>query len=152
GAIAIIALAFATIDGENVGYGTWWIVGLFAVSAVAVAAFVPIGRPSAAPAPRRAVFPTPPLTAPAPRRSATSFGLFAVFFFTALYLQIVAGFSGWRIALQFVAMAAAIIVGGWIAGRWTGVHGPRRSLSIGSLIAGGAMFGVDALLSPNVGF
>src|SRR6185437_15889625 len=83
---------------------------------------------------------------------ATSFALFAVFFFTALYLQIVAGFSGWRIALQFVAMAVAIVVGGRIAGRWTGAYGPRRSLTIGSLIAGGAMFGVDALLSPDVGF
>ncbi len=43
---------------------------------------------------------------------ATSFGLFAVFFFTSLYLQVVSHFSGWKIALQFLAMAVAIAVGG----------------------------------------
>ena len=47
---------------------------------------------------------------------ATSFGLFAVFFFTSLYLQIVAHFSGWKIALQFVAMAVAMVVAGRVAG------------------------------------
>ena len=81
---------------------------------------------------------------------ATSFGLFAVFFFTALYLQIVSHFSGWKIALQFVAMAVAMVVAGRVAGVWTGTRGPRLPMCGGCLLAGGGMLGVNALLAPDV--
>jgi MFS family permease len=37
GACAITAATFAVIGGENRGYGTWWIDGLFVLSAVLVA-------------------------------------------------------------------------------------------------------------------
>jgi EmrB/QacA subfamily drug resistance transporter len=152
GAAAIIGVTFATIDGENVGYGTWWIVALYAVSALAVVMFVIAERRSPDPVLRLEFFRVPAFSAATVVGFATSFGLFAVFFFTALYLQIVAHFSGWRIALQFVAMALAMVVGGRLAGVWTGARGPRLSLTAGCAIAGGSMFGVDALLSPHVGF
>jgi MFS family permease len=81
---------------------------------------------------------------------ATSFGIFAVFFFTALYLQLVAGFSGWKIALEFLGMAAAIAVAALAAGRWTERRGPREPLSIGCLVAGAGLLWVDSLLGPHV--
>src|SRR6185503_20647866 len=83
---------------------------------------------------------------------ATSFGLFAVFFFTALYLQLVANFSGWRIALEFTAMAVAMVVAGLVAGRWTATKGARAPMSLGCLLAGGSMFAVNAALDPHPSF
>ena len=80
---------------------------------------------------------------------ATNFALFAVFFFTALYLQLVAGFSGWQIALQFISLAAAMAVAGPLAGRWTARSGPRSPMVLGCFVAGGGMFLVDALLTPS---
>ena len=49
---------------------------------------------------------------------ATYFGIFAIFFFTALYLQEVVGYSGFRTAAQFAPMTLAMIVGSLLAGRW----------------------------------
>jgi MFS family permease len=80
---------------------------------------------------------------------ATNFALFAVFFFTALYLQLVAGFSGWQIALQFVSLAATMAVAGPLAGRWTARAGPRDPMVAGCLVAGGGMFLVDHLLTRD---
>ena len=80
---------------------------------------------------------------------ATNFALFAVFFFTALYLELIANFSGWKIALQFVAMAAAMAVAGIAAGRITARFGPREPMVVGCFVAGGGMFAVDALLNPH---
>jgi len=130
GAVAITAVTFATIEGETVGYRTSWVIGLYAVAAIAVALFIMIERRVPDPVLRLEFFRIPAYSAANAVGFATSFGLFAVFFFTALYLQIVAGFSGWKIALQFLAMAVAMIVGGRVAGVWTGARGPPASASV----------------------
>jgi MFS family permease len=83
---------------------------------------------------------------------ATSFGLFGVFVFTALYLQVVVKYSGWEIARQFLAMSVAMIVAGAVAGRWTASRGPREPMTAGCVLAGGSIFAVDAVLDPNVSF
>ena len=152
GAVAVTGVTFAVIEGENVGYGTWWVPLLFAVAAAAAVAFVAIERRAPDPVLRLEFFRRPAFSGATVVAFATSFGLFAVFFFTALYLQVVAGFSGWRIALQFVAMSVAMVAAGVVAGRWTAARGPREPMTAGCLLAGGAMFGVDALLDPHVSF
>ncbi len=46
------------------------------------------------------------------------FAVFAIFFFTALYLEEVAGYSGYRIALAFLPMTILMILASLLAGRW----------------------------------
>ena len=92
------ALTFAVIEGENVGYGTWWVPLLFVVAALAAAAFVVIERRAPDPVLRLEFFRKRTFSGATAVAFATSFGLFGVFFFTALYLQVVANYSGWRIA------------------------------------------------------
>jgi EmrB/QacA subfamily drug resistance transporter len=149
GATAVAALTFAVIEGESAGYGAWWIELLFAAALLAGGAFVALER--------RARDPVLPLEFLRHRAFAgativafmTSFGLFAVFFFSALYLQVVAHFSGWKIALQFLPMAAAMVIAGWLAGRLTAARGPRGAMLVGCLCAGGGMFAVAGLLNPQ---
>jgi MFS family permease len=152
GAIAVTSLTFAVIEGENVGYRTWWVPLLFAVSGSAFAIFVYVERRAPDPVVRLEFFRIRAFSGATAVAFATSFGLFAVFFFTALYLQVIVKFSGWRIALQFLAMSAAMVVAGLIAGRWTSARGPRRPMAAGCALAGGSIFAVDALLDPNVAF
>ncbi len=149
GAIAVGALTFAVIEGESAGFGTWWIDLLFAIAAGSTAAFILIERRSPDPVLRLEFFRIPAFSSATAVAFATSFGLFAVFFFTALYLQVVAHFSGWKIAQQFLAMALAMVVAGWAAGAWTAARGPRAPMVAGCLFAGGGMFAVEALLRPH---
>ena len=152
GAGAVLAVTFAVIEGENGGYGRWWIVLLFAVAALAAAAFVAVERRVRDPVLHLAFFRNPTFSGATAVGFATSFGLFAVFFFSALYLQVVANFSGGRIALEFAAMTVAMVVAGRVAAVWIAARGPRNPMAAGCLLAGGAIFGVAALLEPNPSF
>jgi EmrB/QacA subfamily drug resistance transporter len=152
GATALIGATFAVIEGENAGYRTWWVVLLFVVAAGSAIAFIAIERRTRDPVLRLEFFRIPTFSGATAVGFATSFGLFAVFFFTALYLQIVANFSGWRIALEFTAMAIAMVAAGRVAGAWTAARGARGPMTAGCLLSGGSMFGVDALLDPHPSF
>ncbi|HZD79034.1 MAG TPA: MFS transporter, partial [Actinomycetota bacterium] len=123
GAVTISAIAIAVIEGENAGYLSWWIDLLFAVAALGVVAFIRIERRSPDPVLKLHFFQTSAFSGANVVAFATNFGVFAVFFFTALYLQLVADFSGYRIALQFVTMAAAMVAAAPLAGRWVAARG-----------------------------
>jgi EmrB/QacA subfamily drug resistance transporter len=152
GAVALTAVTFAVIEGENGGYGRWWVAALFVVAAVGAAAFVAIERKVRDPVLRLAFFRLPTFTGATTVGFATSFGLFAVFFFSALYLQVVANFSGWRIALEFLAMTVAMVVAGRVAAIWIAARGSRGPMASGCLLAAVAMFGVARLLNPHPSF
>jgi predicted MFS family arabinose efflux permease len=147
--VALTAASFGVIEGESVGFTHWWIVALFVVAVVGTLAFLEAERRSADPLLRLEYLRIPAFAVANLVAFATNFALFAVFFFTALYLELVASFSGWQIALQFVAMAAAMAVAGIAAGRVTARLGPREPMVVGCLVAGGGMFAVDALLNPH---
>jgi len=149
GAITVTALTFAVIKGESAGYETWWVVVLFAAAVAAGGAFVVIERHGADPVLPLEFIASRTFSSATLVAFVTSFGLFAVFFFTALYLQIVAHFTGWKIALQFVPMALAMVVAGWAAGRLTAARGPRLPMLLGCLGSGAGMFAVAALLDPR---
>ena len=149
GACAITAATFAVIGGENRGYGTWWIDGLFVVAVVLVVAFVQIERRSPDPVLRLEYFRNPTFTAANVVAFAVNLSVFSVFFFTALYLQLITDFSGYEIALVFTSLAVAMIVSGPLAGRWTARVGPRVPMVLGCLLAGGGLLLTDSQLTAT---
>jgi EmrB/QacA subfamily drug resistance transporter len=150
GGVAVTAATFAVIEGESAGYGRWWVDMLFVLAAAAAVLFAFVERRSPDPVLKLEFFRQATFTAANIAAFATSFGIFAVFFFTALYLQLVASFSGWKIALEFAGMAAAIALAALAAGRWTARRGPREPLTIGCLVAGAGLLWVDSLIGPHV--
>ncbi|HJQ75579.1 MAG TPA: MFS transporter, partial [Gaiellaceae bacterium] len=80
---------------------------------------------------------------------ATNLSVFSVFFFTALYLQLISNFSGYQIALVFTSLAVAMIVAGLLAGRWTARVGPRVPMVLGCLLAGIGLLLVDQQLTAT---
>jgi len=149
GAAAIVAATFATIEGENQGYGTWWIGALFGVALVLLVVFVLVERRVEDPALKLDFLRDPTFAAANVVAFATNLSIFSVFFFTALYLQLIAGFDGFHIALVFAALAAAMIVGGPLAGRWTARVGAREPMVIGCFLAGAGLLLVDWKLTLN---
>jgi EmrB/QacA subfamily drug resistance transporter len=147
GASAITAATFAVIGGENRGYRTWWIDGLFVLAAVLVVAFVLIERRSPDPVLKLELFRNPTFTAANVVAFATNLAVFSVFFFTALYLRLISNFSGYQIALVFTSLAVAMVVAGPIAGRWTARVGPKVPMVVGCVLAGVGLLLVDHQLT-----
>src|SRR6516225_4773566 len=134
GAGALAALIFGIINGESAGYAAPSVRALFAVSLAAGVAFVLWER--------RAPFPlldlnylrVPRFTTPNVVAYCTYFATFAIFFFTALYLGVIVGYSAYRIAGLFLPMTAMMIIAALLAGRWTTVVGARWLLVAGCLL------------------
>jgi len=76
------------------------------------------------------------------------FATFAVFFFTALYLEEVVGDSGYQIAAIFLPMTMLMIAASLVAGRWSAAVGPRWSILAGCLLFGAGLLLTTAALSP----
>jgi len=146
---AILAATFAVIEGENRGYGTWWIEVLFAAAAVLVVLFVLIEQRVPDPVLKLEFLRNPTFAAANVVAFATNLSVFSVFFFTALYLQLITDFSGLQIALVFTSLAVAMIVAGPIAGRWTARVGPRVPMVLGCLLAGLGLFLLDWKLTAT---
>jgi EmrB/QacA subfamily drug resistance transporter len=149
GACAITAATLAVIGGENRGYRTWWIDGLFVLAAVLVVAFVAIERRSPDPVVKLEFFRNPTFSAANVVAFATNLSVFSIFFFTALYLQLITNFTGNQIALVFTSLAVAMIVAGLAAGRWTARVGPKVPMVVGCALAGVGLLLVDRQLTAT---
>jgi EmrB/QacA subfamily drug resistance transporter len=137
GSGALAAVVFAVIGGENAGYHAGWVIALFVLSALLGAGFLLIESRAAGPMLDLKYLRRPGFVGPLLVTFAIYFGVFSIFFFTALYLQSVVGFSGYKIAVQFAPMAAAMVVGSLFTGRWVARAGPRDPMVVGCLLAAG---------------
>jgi EmrB/QacA subfamily drug resistance transporter len=151
GAGALASASFAIIQGETTGYKNLRIDILFAAALVLAVFFVLYERS----------VPHPILDVSFFKRSAfagsnvvafcTYFGTFSIFFFVALYLQDVGTSSGYGTALDFVPMAAAMILASLFAGRWVARSGPRLPMTVGCALAGIGIILTEIVLTPSSG-
>ncbi|MVU81962.1 MFS transporter [Nocardia sp. ET3-3] len=144
---------YAGIAGEESGYDAPAVITLFVIGGLALAAFVTVEARA-----RNPMFDFRYLKRPMVRSAlivafAVYFGIFSIFFFTALYLQEVVGYSGWRTAEVFAPMAVAIIVGALYAGFWVAQRGSRTPMITGCVLgAAGILLTREMLgVSPEFG-
>ena len=149
GAGALAAFVFAIIDSESAGFGGTEVIVLLCVCAVLVVAFGWWESRAAHPLLDLRFLRVPQFTTPNVVAFCTYFSTFAIFFFTALYLVIVVGASGYRLALVFLPMTALMIVASVLAGRWTVVAGLRWSITTGCLLLAIGLILAPGYLSPN---
>ena len=150
GPLALGAAIFAVIHGETTGYRDPTVIALFVVSGIAAALFGYVEQRSADPIFDPAYFRRGSFTGSLTVAFASYFGVFSIFFFTALYLQVVAGYSAYRTAAVFVPMAIAMIAASALTGRWVARAGPRLPTLLGCLAAGVGMLATDAALHGHV--
>lgn len=131
GAVLLGTLIYAGISGEHAGYTTSWILALFVVSGVALIAFVVVERRARSPMLDLRYLRDRAVSAALFVAFAAYFGVFSIFFLTALYLDLVVGYSGAKLALAFLPMAVAIVLGSLASGRWTARAGPRTPMIAG---------------------
>ena len=138
--VSLTALVFALVEGNSWGWGSPKIIGLLALSVVALAAFVVVEK--------RAVAPVVDFDALRSRQFLganivafmVSFGMLAMFFFLALYMQNILGFSPLQAGVRFLPATVVIIFAGPIAGRLADRFGPRPLMTAGMLITAVSLF------------
>jgi EmrB/QacA subfamily drug resistance transporter len=150
-AAALVAGTFAVIQGETSGYRTWWIDLLFAVAALSAVSFVLVEKRVAQPAVLPGLFGRSRFAAANLTAFAVYFGIFALFFFVALYLQLIGTANGYDIALDFLPMAAGLILASALGGRLVALVGVRGPTAAGCALAAAGLILTDEFLTPNSG-
>lgn len=149
GAGALATLVFGIIHAETAGFAAPQVLALFCASAVLAVAFV--WRERRAPHPlldlrylRIARFTSANVVA-----YCVYFATFAIFFFTALYLDEVVGDSGYRIAAIFAPMTICMVLASLFTGMWTAAVGARWPVTIGCLLFGVGLIFANSFLNPR---
>ncbi len=152
GAVALASVIFGVIQGESTGYATWWIMALFAFSAVTAVAFAVVELRTERPMLNLRLLVNGRFGVSNLVAFTKYFGIFSIFFFVALYLQLLANQSPFGLALDFLPMAVIMVVASALAGRWVARVGAKVPMTVGCLMAGVGILIVDSLLGPKVGF
>jgi EmrB/QacA subfamily drug resistance transporter len=150
GAACLTALSFGIIDAETAGFASPTVIILFCVSVAAGAAFVWQERRAPHPLLDLKYLRAPRFLTANVVAFCAYFATFAVFFFSALYLAEVVGYSGYKIAAVYLPMTGLMIISALVAGRWmTTTVGPRLWILIGCILFGGGLLLTTATLTQN---
>jgi EmrB/QacA subfamily drug resistance transporter len=152
GAAALAALIFGVMTGESTAFTAPAVLALFCVSVIAGCAFLWREHRAAHPLLDLRFLRVARFTTANAVAFCSYFATFAIFFFTALYLDEVVGYSGFRIALAFLPMAALMITSSVLAGIWQSPINPRWSISAGCLAFAAGLLLTNAALSPHPPF
>src|SRR4051794_23160715 len=131
--IGLTALVLALVEGNAWGWGSARIITLLVAAVGGLVGFVFIERASPAPIVDFQFFRARSFVGANLVAFAISFGMFAVFFFLALYMQNILGFSPLETGVRFLPSTLVIMVAGPLAGRLADRIGPRTPLVIGLL-------------------
>ena len=133
-ALSLFALTYALIEGGVSGWTAPFILGAFAVAAVAAAAFLAIEARTANPMVELAMFRRREFSGGTGTMMIWAFGILGIYFFTSLYLQETLGFSPTKAGLAFVPMALCVAVFAGLAPRVEARAGAHRTVAFGMLL------------------
>jgi EmrB/QacA subfamily drug resistance transporter len=131
--IGLFALTFALIEANSYGWTDPVIVGLLALSAVALAAFVLLELHQRSPMLDLSLFRSSTFAGANVVALLVTLAMFGVFFFMSIYMQNVLGYSATKTGAAFLPMTVLIILIAPIAGRSSDRIGSRALMTVGML-------------------
>jgi EmrB/QacA subfamily drug resistance transporter len=149
GGAGISALAFAVILAENSGYGSPVVIALLCIFVAAVFAFLWWESKAGHPLLDVRFLRVPRFLSANVVAFSAYFATFAVFFFTALYLEEVVGDTGFQIALIFLPMTVLMVLASVLAGFWTISAGLRWSMFGGCVLFAGGLLLTAVTINPH---
>jgi EmrB/QacA subfamily drug resistance transporter len=143
GAVSVTAglsvLVYALVDAAEAGWGSAQTLGLLALSAALIAAFVAIELRSESPLVPFRIFRLRTLTGANAVGLLVGASLFSMFFFITLYMQQVLGYSAIKAGLSYLPLALMIIVASGIASQLVTRVGFKPVLTVGMALIAGAL-------------
>ena len=138
--IGLTALVLALVEGNQWGWGSPAILALFGTAAVGLAAFVWVELHGRSPMVEFAYFRSRSFLGANAIAFVVSFAMLAMFFFMALYMQNILGYSPLEAGIRFLPSTVVIIFTAPVAGRLADRIGPRPLMSVGLLFAAIALW------------
>jgi len=132
--VGLTALVFALVEGNSWGWGSPAIIGLLALSVAAFAAFIAVERRAVAPIVDFEALRSKQFLGANVVAFTVTFGMLAMFFFLALYMQNILGYGPLAAGVRFLPSTVVIIFAGPIAGRLADRYGPRPLMVTGMLM------------------
>jgi EmrB/QacA subfamily drug resistance transporter len=134
--VGIGALVLALVEGNGWGWGSPRILALLATSAAGLASFLVVERRTRFPMVEFSFLRSRMFLGANGIAFVVSFAMLAVFFFMALYMQNILGYSPLEAGIRFLPTTVVIIIAAPISGRLTDRIGARTPIAIGlSLVA-----------------
>jgi EmrB/QacA subfamily drug resistance transporter len=131
----LMTLVYAIVDAQSAGWGSARTLGLFAVSAVLLAAFVVVELRAKAPLVRLSIFRVRSLLTANIAMFLAMSGMFAMFFFNTLYIQRVLGYDPLKAGLALLPFTAGIMVSAGIASQFAPRIGVRPIAAAGFVLS-----------------
>ncbi|MFC3982937.1 DHA2 family efflux MFS transporter permease subunit [Streptosporangium jomthongense] len=141
--LAMFALTYGLIEGGRAGWTSPEILGAFGLAVAFAIAFVVIERRSREPMIDLSVFRSRVVSGGMLSIGLWAFGVFGIYFFTALYLQNALGFSPLEAGASFVPMALVMAVSAALSARISQMVGTAPTVAAGLLVMAGAIFGIS---------
>lgn len=132
---SLVALIYGLVDADSAGWGSAQTLGLFAVAAGGIGAFVAIESRTQEPLVNLSVFRQRPTVAALVLMMAGIGTLFSGFFFSSLYLQQVLGHSALRTGLEFLPVAVTIGLAAHAGGHLISQFGAKPVIAAGMALA-----------------
>ncbi|MEV5897723.1 DHA2 family efflux MFS transporter permease subunit [Nonomuraea fuscirosea] len=139
-AVALFALTYALIEGESAGWTSPEILAASGVFVLAAVAFVLAESRAAEPMVAVSLFRSRVFSGGLLTSGIWSFGVFGIYFFSALWLQNVLGFTPTQAGASFVPMALTMAVVALLSQRISAALGIGRTVALGMALMGAAIF------------
>ena len=130
----LMTLVYAIVEAQQQGWTSARTLGLFALAALLLVAFVVIEMRSKAPLVRLSIFRVRSLTAANVSMFLVASGLFATFFFNTLYIQRVLGYGPLEAGLAFLPFTGGIMVSAGLASKFAPRIGVRPVAIVGMAV------------------
>ncbi len=147
----LTALILALVESTSWGWGSPRIIGLLAASVVALVAFVVIETRVPAPMVQFEFFKSRSFFGANSIALIVSFAMLAMFFFSALYIQNILGYSPLQAGLRFLPSTLMIVLIAPISGRLSDRIGPRIPMTVGLAIVSVALY-MQTTITDGTGY
>lgn len=149
--VAVGFATYATIAGETWGYYSGGVLTLYAIAGTCFVAYFVVESTTAHPMLNVRWVRNRAFAGSAVIAFTSYFAIFSIFFFVALYLEVIASVSAYTLARDFLPMLAGIVIAALYTGRWVGRVGSRIPMTLGCILAGAGVLLTDVVISPTAG-